>query len=55
MKIIESIVRWWWWLWTGYPSLDSKRHAIEEEARRFGGEVRWQTTERDFPRTDDLR
>lgn len=31
----------WWILWTGYPSLIDNRHAIEEEARRFGGTVKW--------------
>jgi hypothetical protein len=55
MKIIESISRFWWWLWTGHHTLDSKRHAIEEEARRFGGEVRWDTDERRWPTHEDVR
>lgn len=38
----EAVQRWWWILWTGHPSLAAKRHAIEEDARRFNGRVFWE-------------
>jgi hypothetical protein len=31
----------WWWLWTGYGSLEETRRALEEEVRRFNGRVTW--------------
>lgn len=32
---------WWWNLWTGDASEEATRRRLEEEARRFGGEIRW--------------
>lgn len=41
-EIRERAWLWWWWLCTGDASQAATRRRIEEEARRFGGEVRWQ-------------
>lgn len=32
----------WWYLWTGYGSLEQTRHALEEEVRRFNGTITWE-------------
>lgn len=38
----DRAVRWWWWLWTGEPSLDRMRNRLEHDVRRFGGRVTWE-------------
>ena len=38
---LVSLSRWWWRLWTGFDSLESKRRALEVEVGRFGGTVTW--------------
>ena len=56
INFVESIRRWWWWLFTGHDSLEANRRAIEEDARRFGGEVHWASDELQLgPRKDDQR
>jgi hypothetical protein len=37
----QKVSRFWWWLWTGYYSIDDVRRRIESDARRFGGRVHW--------------
>lgn len=40
-EIQERLWLWWWNLWTGDRSEAETRRRIEEEARRFGGQVAW--------------
>lgn len=37
----HKVVKWWWMLWTGDPSLEGVRRRIENDARRFNGRVTW--------------
>ena len=56
MRLVEAVRQFWWWLFTGHKSLASVRRGIEEEARRFGGEVHWASDELQLgPRKDDQR
>lgn len=40
-RLIDALRAFWWWLWTSHDSRESVRREIEEQARRFGGEVTW--------------
>lgn len=40
-KLSARLNAFWWWLWTGHTHKSSVRRAIEVEARRFGGTVKW--------------
>ena len=37
----ERLWLWWWNLWTGDASEHATRRRLEEEVRRFGGDVHW--------------
>ncbi len=40
-KAVQRLCGAWWWLWTGDPSPSATRRRLEEDVRRFGGEVSW--------------
>ncbi len=42
--MIDALRQFWWWLWTGRTSLEAQRRALEEDCRRFGGQVTWTDT-----------
>ena len=41
MKTWDRLRGWWWWIWTGHSSRRAARRALEQDVRRFNGEVLW--------------
>jgi hypothetical protein len=40
-EIRDRVWLFWWHLWTGDANEQATRRRLEEEVRRFGGQVQW--------------